>query len=62
MPLNEDVIQKIFKRIEERQDDFVKMLAAIVAIPSVSAEAERRGECVKMSEWAQSVRFLFFSL
>lgn len=38
----------------------MEILKEAVAIPSVSAEPERRGECVRMSLWAEKVSHSHF--
>ncbi|CCD73878.1 Peptidase M20 dimerization domain-containing protein [Caenorhabditis elegans] len=48
-----DQIDAVFKSIDERQDEFIDLLRESVAIQSVSADPARRGDCVRMSEWAR---------
>ena len=51
---NADALSQFFKFIDEHQNEYVKLLADAVAIPSVSSEPDRRGECVRMAEWLVS--------
>ncbi|KHJ95708.1 hypothetical protein OESDEN_04351 [Oesophagostomum dentatum] len=47
--------KSIFKEIDDRQDEYVKILKEAVAIRSVSAEPERRADCVQMVNWMKKV-------
>ncbi|TPX59946.1 hypothetical protein PhCBS80983_g02120 [Powellomyces hirtus] len=42
---------KLFAYVDENQKYYIDRLAEVVAIPSVSGEASRRPEVVKMGEW-----------
>ncbi|KAK6190458.1 hypothetical protein SNE40_002321 [Patella caerulea] len=42
---------KLFKHIDKNADKYVKLLAESVAIQSISAEPEKRGEVRRMVEW-----------
>ena len=46
--------QKIFSYVQENQDYYVKRLAEVVAIPSVSGDAEYRQDVVKMGKWLEA--------
>ena len=43
------------RSIDEHQDEFIDLLRESVAIRSVSADPARRGDCIRMSEWARDV-------
>uniref|UniRef100_A0A4W4FKM9 Cytosolic non-specific dipeptidase n=1 Tax=Electrophorus electricus TaxID=8005 RepID=A0A4W4FKM9_ELEEL len=45
-------LQKLFKYVDDHQDDYVKRLSEWVAVQSVSALPEKRGEIKKMMEMA----------
>jgi len=49
-----DSLPKIFEYIEAHQDEYIKTLGEAVAIKSVSAWPECRGEIRKMMDWAQA--------
>ncbi|KAG7109749.1 Cys-Gly metallodipeptidase dug1 like protein [Verticillium longisporum] len=40
-----------FKQVDTDADHFIERLRKAVAIPSISAEPERRPDVVKMGEW-----------
>ncbi|CAH0547738.1 unnamed protein product [Brassicogethes aeneus] len=42
---------KLFKHIDENKKSYIDTLKDVVAIQSVSAWSEKRGECRKMMEW-----------
>ena len=44
------VLDKIFKYVDDHQDLYIKRLSDSVAIQSVSAIPEKRGECKRMME------------
>ena len=43
-------LEKVFQYIDDNQKLYVKRLSDVVAIQSVSAEAEKRGEVIRMVE------------
>ncbi|KAK5967821.1 putative Glutamate carboxypeptidase [Trichostrongylus colubriformis] len=53
MKVPEETFKSVFSAIDERQDEFVATLKEAVAIPSVSGDPDRRGECVNMAMWAK---------
>ncbi|KAF7266019.1 cytosolic non-specific dipeptidase-like [Rhynchophorus ferrugineus] len=53
MPLPE-VLTKLFKKVDENKLQYIENLRAAVAIKSVSAWAQNRGDIKKMLEWAQA--------
>uniref|UniRef100_A0A1I7XBZ9 M20_dimer domain-containing protein n=1 Tax=Heterorhabditis bacteriophora TaxID=37862 RepID=A0A1I7XBZ9_HETBA len=58
MPIAEETYKSVFEAIDAQQDEFVAILKEAVAIQSVSSEAGRRAECVKMSHWAKELEAL----
>ncbi|KAI9197443.1 uncharacterized protein BJ171DRAFT_519545 [Polychytrium aggregatum] len=44
-------MDKIFAYISQNQDSYIKRLAEVVAIPSVSGDAKHRQDVVRMGEW-----------
>eukprot|EP00854_Cymbomonas_tetramitiformis_P021716 gene21716-26118_t len=50
----EDVTEELFAFLTNNLDTYVERLSEFVAIPSVSAEADRRPECVRAVEWYKS--------
>ncbi|PVU95578.1 hypothetical protein BB561_001723 [Smittium simulii] len=49
-----DKLEEYFQYVEDNQAFFIEQLAEVVAIPSVSCEAERRSEVIKMGNWLES--------
>lgn len=47
-------LKAYYEQVDALQDAFVERLRKAVAIPSVSAEPERRPDVVKMAEWLKS--------
>ncbi|KAI9007093.1 hypothetical protein BC832DRAFT_428417 [Gaertneriomyces semiglobifer] len=45
---------KLYKYVDENQEYFISKLAEVVAIPSVSGEAARRPDVVRMGKWLVS--------
>jgi len=50
--MSADILDPYFAYVDEHSELYVERLAEAIAIPSVSGEAERRGEVVRMCEWA----------
>ncbi|KAI9099303.1 hypothetical protein DFS34DRAFT_617096 [Phlyctochytrium arcticum] len=48
------VFDRLFAYVDENQKFYIQRLAETVAIPSVSGEADRRPEVVKMGQWLES--------
>ncbi|KAJ2785229.1 hypothetical protein H4R18_000680 [Coemansia javaensis] len=49
-----DSVDKYFEAVEQNQQQFIEALREVVAIPSVSGDAARRGDVVRMGEWLQA--------
>lgn len=47
-------MQSVYEFIDKNQNDYVKRLAEVVAIPSVSGDVEHRPEVVKMGLWLEA--------
>lgn len=47
-------IQKFFKFVDDNQELYIKRLSEVVAIPSVSSDAGKRDDVVRMGKWLES--------
>ena len=47
-PVNEDDRKRFFAYVDAHLDSYIARLTEAVAIPSVSADGARRGDCFKM--------------
>ncbi|KAJ2336152.1 hypothetical protein GGI00_000991 [Coemansia sp. RSA 2681] len=48
------IVDKYFELVDQHQKEFIETLREAVAIPSVSSDASKRGEVVRMGEWLQT--------
>jgi Cys-Gly metallodipeptidase DUG1 len=46
-------MNQVFEYVEKNQDYFVKRLAEVVAIPSVSGDVEHRPHVFRMGQWLE---------
>jgi len=51
-------LAKFYKHVDDNQEKYIKRLAEMVAMPSVSAWPEKRQEIVKVCNWTAEV-FIF---
>ncbi|KAJ1944849.1 hypothetical protein GGF37_001997 [Kickxella alabastrina] len=49
-----NTVDKYFDLVDQNQQKFIETLREVVEIPSVSSDASKRGEVVRMGEWLQA--------
>jgi cytosolic nonspecific dipeptidase len=58
---NDDVLKKVFEKIDEREEQIIAKLAEVVAIRSVSSDPQLRGETIRqqhyLADWCKRLGF-----